>query len=380
MNPTKDKDVLLQNISSSEYFPITYKELEQEAKQTMSVGGFGYVRSGAGNEETLRKNEESFSKLSFLPRFLRDVSELDTSVQLFGRTYPYPIFLAPVGMQKLAHKEGEIASAKAAATHRVPFVLSTVSSYSIEDVANATGDSPKWFQLYWSNNEEISFNMVKRAEEAGYEAIVLTIDTFMLGWRVEDMRNRFSPLKLGLGKANYEADPVFLRSLENQDTESIIQGILDNIHHPTLNWKHVAALKKQTSLPILLKGILHPEDARLAVENGIDGIIVSNHGGRQLDGVNAAIDALPLVVEEIKGAVPVLFDSGIRCGTDVVKALALGADAVFIGRPFIYGLAVDGQNGVAKVVANFIEETKVSISLAGISSVKDLPTLKIVTS
>lgn len=380
MNPIEDKDVLLQNISSSEYFPITYKELEQEAKQTMSVGGFGYVRSGAGNEETLRKNEESFSKLSFLPRFLRDVSELDTSVQLFGRTYPYPIFLAPVGMQKLAHKEGEIASAKAAATHRVPFVLSTVSSYSIEDVANATGDSPKWFQLYWSNNEEISFNMVKRAEEAGFEAIVLTIDTPMLGWRVEDIRNRFSPLKLGLGKANYEADPVFLRSLENQDAESIIQGILNNINHPTLNWKHVAALKERTSLPILLKGILHPEDARLAVDNGIDGIIVSNHGGRQLDGVISAIDALPLVVEEIKGAVPVLFDSGIRRGTDVVKALALGADAVFIGRPFIYGLAVDGQNGVEKVLANFIEETKISISLAGISSVKDLPALKIVTS
>ena len=380
MNPIKDKDVLLQNISSSESFPISFKELEQEAKQKMSVGGFGYVRSGAGNEETLRKNEESFSKLSFLPRFLRDVSELDTSVQLFGRTYPYPIFLAPVGMQKLAHQEGEIASAKAAATHRVPFVLSTVSSYSIEDVANATGNSPKWFQLYWSNNEEISFNMVKRAEEAGYEAIVLTVDTCMLGWRVEDMRNRFSPLKLGLGKANYEADPVFLRSLENQDAESIIQGILNNIHHPTLNWKHVAALKERTSLPILLKGILHPEDARLAIENGVDGIIVSNHGGRQLDGVNAAIDALPLIVEEIKGAVPVLFDSGIRRGTDVVKALALGADAVFIGRPFIYGLAVDGQNGVEKVLANFIEETKVSISLAGISSVKDLPALKIVTS
>jgi lactate 2-monooxygenase len=380
MNTIKDKDTLLQNIKSSDYFPITYKELEQEAKQKMSAGGFGYVRSGASNEETMRKNEESFSKLSFLPRFLNDVSNLDTSVQLFGRTYPYPIFLAPVGMQKLAHQEGEISSAKAAATHGVPFVLSTVASTSIEDVADATGDSPKWFQLYWSNNEEISFSMVKRAEEAGYEAIVLTIDTVMTGWRIEDMRSRFSPLKLGVGKANYETDLAFLRSLESQDTESIIQGILDNINTPTLNWKHVAALKERTSLPILLKGILHPEDARLAVENGIDGIIVSNHGGRQLDGVIAAIDALPLVVEEIKGAVPVLFDSGIRCGKDAVKALALGADAVFIGRPFIYGLAVDGQNGVEKVVANFIEETKITMALTGISSVKDLPTLKIVTS
>jgi lactate 2-monooxygenase len=380
MITSKSKDPLIENISSSEYFPISFWELEQKAKQRMSVGGFGYVRSGAGGEETLRKNEDSFSKLSIVPRVLSDVSNLDTSVTLFGRTYPYPFLLAPVGMLKLADEEGDLAAAKAAAAYQVPFVQSTVSSFSIEDVAEATGDSPKWFQLYWSNNEEVSFNMVKRAEEAGCQAIVLTVDTVMLGWREEDMRNRFSPLKLGVGKANYETDSVFLASLENQDSESIIQGILDNILHPSLNWKHVAALKEWTSLPILLKGILHPEDARLAVENGIDGIIVSNHGGRQLDGTLAAIDALPLIVDEVKGEIPVLFDSGIRRGSDVVKALALGADAVFLGRPFVYGLAVEGQTGVEKVIANFIQETKVSISLTGVSTVKDLPTIKIVKS
>ncbi|MCC3358124.1 alpha-hydroxy-acid oxidizing protein [Bacillus sp. REN16] len=378
MSTSKVKDAYIENIVKEEYFPISYEELEQEAKAKMSVGGFGYVRSGAGGEETLRKNQESFSKYSIVPRVLRDVSNIDTSINLFGKTYPYPFLLAPVGMLKLAHEEADLAVSRAAAAYKIPFVQSTVSSYSIEEVAEVSGNSPKWFQLYWSNNKDVSFNMVKRAEEAGYEAIVLTVDTVMMGWREEDMRNRFSPLKLGVGKANYEQDPVFLASLESQDHESIVQGILDNIHHPTLNWNHVAELKERTSLPILLKGILSPEDARLAVDNGIDGVIVSNHGGRQLDGVISAIDALPLIVEEVKGEVPVLFDSGIRRGSDIVKALALGADAVFIGRPFVYGLAVSGQSGVEKVIGNFIQDTKVSIALAGATNVGELSGIRLV--
>ncbi|WP_449538545.1 alpha-hydroxy acid oxidase [Ferdinandcohnia sp. Marseille-Q9671] len=377
MTTSKVKDAYIGKIVNEEYFPVSYEELEQVAQKNMSVGGFGYVRSGAGGEETLRKNLDSFSKYSLVPRVLRNVSNVDTSINLFGKTYPYPFLLAPVGMQKLAHEEGELATSKAAATFKVPFVLSTVASYSIEDVAAVSGDSPKWFQLYWSNNKEVSFNMVKRAEAAGYEAIVLTVDTVMLGWREEDMKNRFSPLKLGYGKANYEQDPVFLASLDSRDQESIVQGILDNVFHPTLDWNHIAELKEHTTLPILLKGILSPEDARLAVDQGVDGIIVSNHGGRQLDGVIAAIDALPLIVEEIKGDIPVLFDSGIRRGSDVVKALALGAEAVFIGRPFVYGLAAAGKAGVEKVIGNYIQDTKVSIALAGASSIKDLPTIKL---
>nr|WP_304219476.1 alpha-hydroxy acid oxidase [Fredinandcohnia onubensis] len=380
MNISKVKDAYIENIVKDEYFPVSYEELEQEAKKKMSVGGFGYVRSGAGGEVTLRENQESFAKYSIVPRVLRDVSNIDTSITLFGKTYPHPFLLAPVGMLKLAHEEAELAVSKAAAAYQVPFVQSTVSSYSIEDVAEVSGNSSKWFQLYWSNNKEISFNMVKRAEEAGYEAIVLTVDTVMMGWREEDMKNRFSPLRQGVGKANYEQDPVFLSSLDSQDSESIIQGILDNIHHPSLNWTHVVELKERTSLPILLKGILSPDDARLAVENGVDGVIVSNHGGRQLDGVIAAIDALPHIVEEIKGEIPVLFDSGIRRGSDIVKALTLGADAVFIGRPFVYGLAAAGQKGVEKVIGNFIQDTKVSIALAGVSCVKDLKTIELIKS
>jgi lactate 2-monooxygenase len=380
MSSTKTKDALIENISGTDYFPISYEELEQEAKKKMTSGGYGYIRSGAGGEETLKKNRDSFSTYSIVPRTLGDVSNLDTSISLFGRTYPQPFLLAPVGMLKLANDEADLAVAKAAAAYQIPFIQSTVSSYSIEEVATATGNSPKWFQLYWSNNKEVSFHMVKRAELAGYEAIVLTVDTVMLGWREEDMRNRFSPLKLGYGKANYETDPVFLSTLDNQEPESICQGILDNIHHPTLNWSHVAELKERTSLPILLKGILHPEDARLAVKNGVDGIIVSNHGGRQLDGVIAAIDALPLVAQEVKGEIPVLFDSGIRRGSDVVKACALGADAVLLGRPFVYGLAIAGQTGVEKVLANFIQDTKVSLSLTGVSNVKELRNIKIIHS
>ncbi|MFC5591995.1 alpha-hydroxy-acid oxidizing protein [Sporosarcina soli] len=379
MITTRNNDLLLQNIDPSESFPVSFEQLEQAAQEKMGKGAFGYIHSGAGREETLQKNVSSFSKYAIVPRFLNDVTELDTSVQLFGRTYATPLFIAPVGVQKIAHEDGEIATAQAAASLGIPFIQSTVSSYCIEEVTEATGNSPKWFQLYWSSqNEDISYSMVQRAEAAGYEAIVLTVDTVMLGWREEDVNNQYSPLMQGFGKANYVNDPVFMASLPNDDDDSIIQGIVDNIYHPSLSWKQVVELKKRTSLPILLKGILHPEDAKLAIENGIDGIIVSNHGGRQLDGVVASIDALRAVVEAVDGKIPVLFDSGVRRGSDVVKALALGADAVLVGRPFVYGLAVGGQQGVEKVLSNILQEMKVTISLSGITSVRDLRNVTIV--
>lgn len=369
----RNNDLLLQNINLDEPSPISFIELEKIAKEEMSPGAFGYVQSGAGGEETLLKNTSSFSKYSIVPRFLNDVSELDTSVTLFGRKYPTPLLIAPVGMQIIAHKDGDIATAKAAAAFGIPFIQSTVSGYSIEEIAKATGNSPKWFQLYWSStNDEISYSMVKRAEESGFEAIVLTVDTVMLGWREEDVRNSYSPLKQGFGKANYETDPVFLSSIPTNDFDDIIQGILDNVYHPSLDWEKVAELKKRTSLPVLLKGILHPDDARKAIANGIDGIVVSNHGGRQLDGVIASIDALPSIAEAVEGKIPVLFDSGIRRGSDVVKAIALGADAVLIGRPFLYGLAADGQKGVENVLENIYQEMKVSLSLSGVTKLNHI--------
>ncbi|MEJ8766691.1 alpha-hydroxy-acid oxidizing protein [Oceanobacillus sp. HCA-5259] len=370
MTTTKPKDAFITNLETTETFPFRVEELEAKAKEKMSKNAFGYTRSGGGGEETLRKNTASFEKYSILPQYLNDVSNVDTSIELFGHTYPHPFLLAPIGMLKTTHEEAELAVAKAAAKLDVPYIQSTVSSYAIEEVAEVSEGSPKWFQLYWSNNENISFNMVKRAEETGYQAIVLTIDTTMFGWREEDMTNRFSPLKAGYGKANYITDSAFLSTLKQDDEASVVEEILQNIYHPKLSWKHVAELKKRTSLPVLLKGILHPTDARLAIENGVDGIIVSNHGGRQLDGVISSIDALPAVVEEVGGEVPILIDSGIRRGADVVKALALGADAVLLGRPYAYGLALAGQAGVEKVLTNFMQQTRSSLALAGASSVK----------
>ncbi|TQR19687.1 alpha-hydroxy-acid oxidizing protein [Psychrobacillus vulpis] len=378
MTNGKNNDLLLVNIGSTEKFPINFQELEQAAKEKLTTGPFGYIRSSAGGEETYRKNIEAFPKYSIVPRFLNDVSTLNTEVTIFGRTYPHPLFIAPVGVNKIAHEDGEIAVAKAAAKYDFPYIQSTVSSYSIEEIAAATEGSSKWFQLYWSQNKEIAFSMVKRADQAGYEAIVLTVDTVMLGWREEDVRNQFSPLKRGFAKGNYASDPVFMSALPDHEEETIISSIVENIYHPSLNWDNIAELKERTTLPILIKGILHPEDAKLAIEKGIDGIIVSNHGGRQLDGVIASIDALPAIVEAVNGKIPVLFDSGIRRGSDAVKALALGATAVCIGRPFVWGLAADGQAGVERVLENFLQETKVSISLSGVSNLSQLRNLKIV--
>ena len=380
MSNAKNNDLLVGNIDNNEPYPIDFNELEKAAKETLEPGPFGYIRSSAGGEETYRKNINSFSKYSIVPRFLNDVSTLNTEVTIFGKTYPHPLFIAPVGVNKIAHEDGEIAVAKAAAKYEFPYIQSTVSSFSIEEIAAATPGSSKWFQLYWSSNKEIAFSMAKRAEAAGYEAIVLTVDTVMLGWREEDIRNQFSPLKRGFGQGNYASDPVFMAALPEHSQEAIVDSILENIYHPTLNWNDISELRKHVSLPILIKGILHIEDAKLAVEQGIDGIIVSNHGGRQLDGVIASIDALPGIVKAIDGRIPILFDSGIRRGSDAVKALALGASAVCIGRTFVWGLAAGGQLGVERVLENFLQETKVSISLAGVRNMKELQHLLVVKS
>lgn len=374
----KSNDNVVQSINAEDYFPISFEEIESAAKQAMSVPAFGYIASGAGGEETIRNNTVSFKKYSIIPRLLNDVSNLDTHITMFGRTYPTPLLLAPIGVLKLADEQADLAVARAAAKYQLPFIQSTVSSYSIEDVAQATSGSSKWFQLYWSNNEDISFNMVKRAEEAGYEAIVLTIDTITLGYRETDLRHRFSPLAHGFGQGNYESDPVFLSTLEKVDAGTILQGIIDNINYPALNWEHVKRVKQKTSLPLILKGILHPEDALLAIEYGVDGIIVSNHGGRQLDGVISSVDALPGIVKVVNGQIPVLFDSGVRRGIDALKVLALGADAVLIGRPYVYSLAIGGEKGVEQLLANFLQELQTSMILSGVKNVKELHQLEIV--
>ena len=373
------EDLLLKNINGDKPFPICFDDLEQAVADKIPAGPYGYVRSGAGGEESLRNNRNAFAKYSVVPRFLTDVSNPDTSIELFGKKHPTPFLFAPVGMNKMAHEDGELAVVRAAEKLEMPYIQSTVSSYALEEVAAVAPNHTKWFQLYWSTNEEIAYSMAARAEAAGFEAIVLTVDTVMLGWREEDVRNQFSPLKLGFARGNYVNDPVFTASLKDNSFEAYVDGMLSNIFHPTLNWDNVRELKRRVNVPVLIKGILHPEDARLALEAGVDGIIVSNHGGRQLDGVIGSLDALPSIVEVAGGRVPVLLDGGVYRGIDAVKALALGATAVCIGRPFVYGLAYAGEHGVYQVMQNLYNEFKVSIGLAGqrtIAGLRDVTLVK----
>lgn len=372
------EDLLLKNIQGDKPFPICFEDLEEAVAEKLSAGPYGYIRSGAGGEQSLRNNRKAFTKYSIIPRFLTDVSEPDTSIELFGKKHPTPFLFAPVGMNQMAHEQGELAVVRAAEKLGMPYIQSTVSSYSLEEVADTAPAHTKWFQLYWSTNEEIAYSMAARAENAGFEAIVLTVDTVMLGWREEDVRNQFSPLKLGLARGNYMNDPIFTASLKDESFESYIEGVLANIFHPTLNWENIRELKSRLRVPLLIKGILHPEDARLAIEAGVDGIIVSNHGGRQLDGVIGSLDALPAIVKAVDHRVPVLVDGGVYRGIDALKALALGAAAVCIGRPFVYGLAYDGENGVYQVMQNLYSEFKVSMGLAGQRTVADLQTLALI--
>ena len=372
------EDLLLKNIQGDKPFPICFDDLEKAVAEKLPAGPYGYIRSGAGGEQSLRNNRNAFAKYSIVPRFLTDVSEPDTSIELFGKKHPTPFLFAPVGMNQMAHEQGELAVVNAAQRLGMPYIQSTVSSYSLEEVAEAAPAHTKWFQLYWSTNEEIAYSMAARAENAGFEAIVLTVDTVMLGWREEDVRNQFSPLKLGLARGNYMNDPIFTASLKHESFESYIEGVLANIFHPTLNWENVRELKSRLHVPLLIKGILHPEDARLAIEAGVDGIIVSNHGGRQLDGVIGSLDALPAIVKAVDGQVPVLLDGGVYRGIDALKALALGATAVCIGRPFVYGLAYDGENGVYQVMQNLYSEFKVSMGLAGQRTVTGLRTVALI--
>lgn len=369
----KNESLLFTRVNKdTQALPISIEDWEQKARELLPAGPFDYIAGGSGVEETLVSNRAAFGKWAIVPRMLRDVSKRTLGIELFGQQLKTPVLLAPVGMQAIANEEGELATARAAAAAGVPMVVSTVSAHTLEQIAETMGDAPRWFQLYWSNDREVCASMVKRAEAAGYTAIVLTVDTIMLGWKRRDFRNGYSPLREGRGLANYVSDPVFCSRLSEVNTENAVEEVLRNIYHPTLNWDDIDYLRQHTKLPILVKGILHPDDAKLAVERGVDGIIVSNHGGRQLDGAISTLDALPAIAEAVDGRIPVLLDSGVRTGADVVKAIALGATAVLIGRPFMFGLAVAGEKGVASVLDTLINELDVSVALSGSNSVAEL--------
>jgi isopentenyl diphosphate isomerase/L-lactate dehydrogenase-like FMN-dependent dehydrogenase len=355
--------------------PISIPRLEDRAREVLSAQAFGYVAGGAGAERTVGANLRAFVRWQIVPRMLRDVSVRDLSTTVLGTAMPAPLMLAPVGVQSIIHPEAELASARAAASLGVPFILSTAASHSIEEVAEAIGESSRWYQLYWPKDRELAKSFVRRAEEARYGAIAVTLDTWLLGWRPRDLEHSYLPFLKGEGVANYFSDPVFRAALAKppeEDPGAAIGLWAEQFANPSVTWAELAWLREQTGLPILLKGILHSEDAERALAAGVDGLVVSNHGGRQVDGSIGALDALPGIREVVGGEVPVLFDSGIRTGADVFKALALGADAACLGRPYVWGLALDGQRGVEHVLRCLLAELDLTLALSGYTAIRQL--------
>ncbi len=358
-----------------ERFPVDYADLEAAAREVLKPEAYDYVAGSAGTETTAEANLSAFDQWQIVPRFMRDVSQRDWSVELLGRKYPVPVYVAPVGVQGIIHPDGELATARACAKLGIPFVLSTVSSYSIEQVAEAMGDAPRWFQLYWSRNHEVAGSFVRRAEAAGYSAIVVTVDTFMLAWRPRDLKRAYLPFMQGEGMANYFSDPVFrslLASPPEEDPGSAVLQFAAIFGNPSLTWDDLDYLREQTQLPILLKGLLHPDDAQEAVKRGVDGIIVSNHGGRQVDGAIPALNALVAIADEVGDKVPVLFDSGIRTGADALKALALGARMIGLARPVMWALAIEGEQGVHTYLRNFLADFDLTLALTGHRTLRDI--------
>jgi lactate 2-monooxygenase len=356
-------------------FPIEPAALEAAAREKLTPEAFGYVAGSAGTESTARANRAAFGRWQIVPRFLRDMSVRDLSTSVLGTSLPAPVALGPVGVQGIIHPDAELAVARAAASLRIPMSLSTVSSYRIEDVAAAGGDSPRWFQLYWPKDREVGASLLSRAKAAGFSALLLTLDTFILAWRPQDLMNGYLPFLQRLGLSNYESDPAFLAGLEKSPDEDPTAAMLHwqgMFGDPRNTWADLAWVREQWDGPIALKGVLHPDDARQALDAGVEGVIVSNHGGRQIDGEIAALDALPGVVSAVGGRADVLFDSGVRTGSDVMKALALGAKAVLIGRPYVYGLGLGGEAGVRHVVRSLLAELDLSMALAGCASVAEV--------
>ncbi len=356
--------------------PTDLTRLEALAEERMPAPAFGYVAGAAGSEATARANREAFESWRLVPRMLRDVSELDLSTTVLGATLPAPVALAPVGVLSVVHPEGESAVARAAAGIGLPMVVSTAASTTLEDVAAASGTGPRWYQLYWPKDRELAASFLSRAAAAGYGALVVTLDTFKMGWRPRDLDRAYLPFLRAVGNQNYLADDVFRRALdappEGDGLAAAIAHWAMTFGNPALTWDDLGFLREHWSGPIALKGIQHPDDARRAVDAGMDGIVVSNHGGRQVDGGVASLDALPAVVAAVGDEFDVLFDSGVRTGADVVKPLALGARAVLLGRPYVYGLGLGGEAGVRHVLRCVLAELELTLALCGASRPSEL--------
>jgi isopentenyl diphosphate isomerase/L-lactate dehydrogenase-like FMN-dependent dehydrogenase len=352
-------------------FPMSWTQLEAQASAAMDAGANGYVFGSAGTEDTERENRAAFTRHRIVPRMLRDVSERDLGTEIFGARHQAPVLLAPVGVQSIVHPDGELAAARGAAAAGIGFVASTAASYSMEEIAAAGDTVPRWYQLYWPKDPDLTASFVARAEAAGYSALVVTLDTGLLAWRPRDLQTAYLPFLKSVGIANYLSDPVFRAALAKPPEEDPTAAVLHFVNvfsNPAISWADLASLRELTNMPIVLKGILHADDARLARDHGVHGVVVSNHGGRQVDGAIAALDALPDVVDAVGNDMTVLFDSGIRSGADVVKALALGARAVLLGRPYLWGMALGGADGVTQVIRNLLSEIDLTLALSGHAS------------
>lgn len=387
--------------------PVDLIKLEDQARKKMTGEAYAYIAGGAGVESTIRDNRSAFESVKIIPRVLTNVSAPDTSIEIFGSKLPGPLLLSPVGVLELVHPRSDLAVAEAASRTGVPFIFSNQASRPMEAVSHAMGSSPRWFQLYWSKSRDLVASFVQRAEQAGCAAIVVTLDTKYVGWRTRDLDLAYLPFLEGKGIAQYTSDPVFLKLMDEPDempprkvTWQTLGGLVKMVNalpggnffgklvsgkpvravrkfvniysNPDLTWSDLRFLREITRLPIVLKGILHPDDARMAIDHGVNGILISNHGGRQVDGSIPTFEALPGIASAVANQVPVLLDGGIRGGADMFKAIALGAKAVCIGRPYVYGLAVNGAAGVYEVIRNFLTDFELTMALAGCRSVGDI--------
>ena len=349
-------------------FTTDLTALGASARAHLDSGAFGYVAGAAGSGATHRANREAFDRHRLIPRMLTDATRRDLRTTVLGTELPTPVLLAPVGVQSIAHPDGELATARAAASLGLPTVLSTASSYTLEEVAEASGDGPRWFQLYRPNDDEVCASILARARAAGYTTLVVTLDTWTLAWRPQDLDQSYLPFIRGVGTAIPFSDPAFRAGLAKPPEEDLDAAVLRWVPMFTGTdsaWDRLPFLREHWDGPIVLKGVQHPDDARRAVDSGADGIVVSNHGGRQVDGALASLDALPPVVEAVGDRTEILFDSGIRTGADVLKALALGARAVLVGRPFAYGLAHAGEDGVRHVLRSLLADLDLTLGLSG---------------
>ncbi|HTW12130.1 MAG TPA: alpha-hydroxy-acid oxidizing protein [Solirubrobacteraceae bacterium] len=371
-------EIYLQGLSGVRSpLPMSYAALEERAAAALAPEILSYVAGGAGDEHTQRLNVSAFERWGLMPRMLRGVAERDLSVNLFGLQLPTPLLLAPIGVIGLCAQDGhgDLATARASARTGVPMIASTLSVDPLEEVAPAFGQTPGFFQLYTPNDRELAESFVQRAEQAGFSAIVVTLDTWTPGWRPRDLSIGNFPQLHGHCLANYFSDPIFLAKLQKPPEEDMRMAAITwamTFGDPRLSWDDLPWLRSLTRLPLILKGIGHPDDVRRAIDAGVDGIYCSTHGGRQANGGLAAVELLPGVVAAADGRVPVIFDSGVRGGEHVIKALALGASAVAIGRPYAWGLALGGEDGIVHVLRSLLAEADLLMGIDGYASIAEL--------